>query len=265
MPNYKCCPTIHTFNYVLNLLVSNKQFEIVHEVFGKASELGVEINACCLNIMIKGLCGCGQIDAAYQVLDEFPKLGCRPNVRTFSTIIHGLCELGRVDDALALLERMENEGGVGIDAVVFNLLISGLRKQGRVEEGIELFDSMMVRGCHPVPGTYREVLYCLIDGKRFSEAKRFMGEMIEKRLHPSSESYKKLILGFCSEGSVEDVEWTLREMVVHRFVPTMGLWTQIVRCVLLDKQGNAPDHVGEIIVTELCHMSLRRMCQGWNV
>ncbi|KAL8512380.1 hypothetical protein ACS0TY_018751 [Phlomoides rotata] len=196
MPNYKCWPSVTTFNCVLNLLVSSKQFEVVHEVYMGASELGVEIDACCLNIIIKGLCECGRIEAAFKVLDEFPQQKCSPNTRTFSTIMHALCDRGRVDESFHLLHRMEEEG-MEVDAIVFNILISGLRKQGRVDEGVELFDSMMLKGCNPNPGTYQELLYCLLDAKRFYEAKNLMGKMIGKGISPSFDSYKMVIRGFC--------------------------------------------------------------------
>ncbi|KAD4179005.1 hypothetical protein E3N88_27596 [Mikania micrantha] len=40
-----------------------------------AEKLGVEFDACCLMIMIKGLCKNGDIIAAFQVFDKFPKQG----------------------------------------------------------------------------------------------------------------------------------------------------------------------------------------------
>lgn len=230
MHNYKCWPTVKTFNFVLNLLVSSKQFEIVHEVYRGASELGVEVDACSLNIIIKGLCECGELDAAYLVLDEFPNQKCSPNVRSFSTIIHGLCEQGRLDQAFALLDRMEREG-VDPDAVTFNILISGLRKQGRTDEGIQLLDRMMRKGCDPNSGTYQQVLYALLDAKKFAEAKAFMHRMISKGVYPSFESYKSIIHGFCDEALVSDLDWVLKQMVRQGFVPKMGMWKRILECI----------------------------------
>ncbi|KAM3287103.1 hypothetical protein P3S67_020533 [Capsicum chacoense] len=87
---------------------------------------------------------------------------------------------------------MEKED-VEADAVVFNTLIFGLRKVGRVDEAIEMFKKVMVKGCDPNPGTYQEMLYALLDGKRFLEAKDFMGVMIDKRVNPSFESYKVMV------------------------------------------------------------------------
>ncbi|KAL6957020.1 hypothetical protein U1Q18_024351 [Sarracenia purpurea var. burkii] len=237
MPNYNCWPTVKTLNFVLNLLVSSKQFDIVHEVYLGASKLGIEIDACCLNIMIKGLCGCGDLDAAFSVLDEFPKQGCRPNVRTYSTIMHGLCERGRIEEAFEFFERMEREG-IEPDTITFNILISGLRKQGRVEEGIELLHKMRLKGCDPNSGTYQEVLYGLVDAKKFLEAKGFMGRMILEGATPSFDSYKLIIRGLCEQKLVEDLDWVLKQMVQHGFVPKMGMWRQILQCIFFSRDSS---------------------------
>ncbi|CAN4117645.1 unnamed protein product [Withania somnifera] len=233
MPSYKCWPSVKTFNFVLNLLVNNKQFDVVDKVYMRGYELGLEIDVCSLNIMVKGLCRCGEIDVAYKLFDEFPKQNCRPNVRTFSTIMHGLCGRGRVDEALELLQRMEEED-VEPDAIVFNTLISGLRKQGRVDEGIDMFKKVMSKGCDPNPGTYQEVLYALLDAKRFLEAKDFMAMMIDKRVNPSFESYKVIIHGLCDGKLLGDLDWVLRQMVRHGFVPRMGMWRKILGCLFPD-------------------------------
>ncbi|KAM3287102.1 pentatricopeptide repeat-containing protein, mitochondrial-like [Capsicum chacoense] len=234
MPSYKCWPSVRTFNFVLNVLVNSKQFDVVDKVYTRGVyELGVEIDECCLNIIVKGLCRCGEFDAVYKVFDEFPKQNCRPNVRTFATVMHALCVRGRVDEALSLLERMEREG-VEADAVVFNTLIFGLRKVGRVDEAIEMFKKVMVRGCDPNPGTYQEMLYALLDGKRFLEAKDFMSVMIDKRVNPSFESYKLMIHGLCDGKLLEDLDWVLMQMVRHGFVPRMGMWKKILGCLFPD-------------------------------
>ncbi|XP_017257737.1 pentatricopeptide repeat-containing protein At3g14580, mitochondrial isoform X1 [Daucus carota subsp. sativus] len=232
MPQYSCWPTVKTFNFVLNLLVTSKQFDIVHEVYMGASNLGVEVDACCLNIIIKGLCECGDVEAALKVLEEFPKQNCVPNVRTFSTLMHGLCRHGKVEEALRLFERMENEG-VEADAITFNILIVGLRKHGRAEEGIKLFDRMMLKGCAPNPGTYQEVLYGLLDMEKFVEAKEFMSSrMFQKGVKPSFESYKLLLQGICDQNLVEDAHWVLKKLVHQGFLPKMKMWKQLIQCVV---------------------------------
>lgn len=236
MPNYNCWPTVKTFNFVLNLLVSTRQFDIVHEVFMGASKLGVEIDACSLNILIKGLCVSGKLEAAFKVFDEFPKQGCRPTVLTFSTLMHGLCERGRLDEAFELLDTMERKE-IYPDTITFNILISGLRKQGRVEEGIELLERMKLKGCSPNPGSYQQVLYGLLDAGRYTEAKEFMNKMIGMDVRPSFESYRLIIKGLCNESLLEDVCWVLKQMVRQGNIPRMGMWRQILHCVF-SRNGN---------------------------
>ncbi|GAB2284264.1 hypothetical protein Dimus_018730 [Dionaea muscipula] len=223
MKDFNCWPSVKTFNFVLNLLVSSKQFDIIPRVYLGAIELGIEIDACCLNILIKGLCECGRLDDAYNVLDEFPKQGCRPNLRSYSTIMHSLCEHGRVYDAFELLTRLENEG-ISPDTITFNILISGLRKQGKLEEAIELLDRMMLKGCKPNLGSHQQVLYGLLEAKQFVRAKCFMNQMISRRFRPSFESYKLMILGLCTENLMEEVDLVLQHMVRHGFTPRMGMW-----------------------------------------
>ncbi|GAV78688.1 PPR_1 domain-containing protein/PPR_2 domain-containing protein, partial [Cephalotus follicularis] len=230
MPSYNCWPSVKTFNFVLNLLVCSKFFDVVYKVYLQAPVLGVEIDTCCLNILIKGLCESGNLSAAFYVLDEFPKQRCKPNVRTFSTLMHGLCEGGMVEEAFELFERMERDG-IDPDTITFNILISGLRKQGRVKEGMELLERMKLKGCRPNPGSYQEVLYGLLETNKFVEAKRFMGWMISEGVNPSFLSYKKLIEGLCEEKAVNDMDWVLKQMVHQGFVPKMGMWGEIVRTV----------------------------------
>uniref|UniRef100_A0A7C9E6Y0 Uncharacterized protein n=3 Tax=Opuntia streptacantha TaxID=393608 RepID=A0A7C9E6Y0_OPUST len=227
MPSYDCWPSVKTFNFVLNLLVSSKRFDAAHRLYLGASHLWVEVDACTLNILIKGLCQCGCLEDALHVLDEYPMQGCSPNKLTFSTIMHCMCEKGMVDEAFGLVERMEKEG-VSPDAVTFNILVSGLQKQGRVEEAMDLLDRMKLKGCEPNKGTYQEVLYGLLKANKFTDARDFVRQMRSKSLIPSFLSYKLLIMGLCDENLLGDVDWVLRSMASVGFVPRMEMWRRVL-------------------------------------
>lgn len=98
---------------------------------------------------------------------------------TYSTLIHELCERNRFEEAFELFENMEIDC-VGPNIITVNVLISGFWKSGRVEKSIELFMRMMVGGCEPSSNTYQEILYCLVDRKKFAYAKDFMSNMVFK-------------------------------------------------------------------------------------
>jgi hypothetical protein len=55
MPGYNCWPSTKTFNYVLHMLVCKRQYEVVHEVYSSAPRLGVTLDTCSFNILVKGL------------------------------------------------------------------------------------------------------------------------------------------------------------------------------------------------------------------
>ncbi|EXC11739.1 hypothetical protein L484_020794 [Morus notabilis] len=234
---YGCWPTAKTFNSVLNLLVSARLFDVVHELFVAAPKLGVVIDACCLNIMIKGLCECRKLEVALQMLDEFPRQGCEPNLLTFTTLMHYLCVHGKVEEAIKLFERMEEEG-IEPDTITFNVLIAGLRRQGRVDEGMVLLQRMKLKGCNPNVGSYQEVFNGLLDAERFSEANEVMSRIISMGSSPSIKSFKCLIHGLCEENRMEDIDWALKQMGKQGFVPKMWMWKEILQSLFGGKTSD---------------------------
>ncbi|XP_077252309.1 uncharacterized protein LOC143891648 isoform X2 [Tasmannia lanceolata] len=251
MPDFHCWPTIKTFNFVLNMLVCTRQFDVIHEVYLSAPRLGVALDTCCFNILIKGLCQCDKLDAAFELLHEFPKQGCRPNVTTYSTLMHCLCKHDKVDEAFELFERMEKEG-YHPDSITFNILISGLCKQGRVVEATELLDKMRLKGCSPNSGSYQAVLYGLLSCDRFVEAKDFMNRMVSDNFHPSFLSYKLLIDGLCTQNLLNDVDLVLKQMVRQGFVPRMGTWKKILEIMFIGKNDyysiNYENNIMKIVI-----------------
>ncbi|KAI4967009.1 hypothetical protein ZWY2020_034460 [Hordeum vulgare] len=154
MSEYGCWPSTKTFNYVLHMLVCRQQYEVVHEVYSSAPRLGVELDTCCFNILIKGLCQFGRFNEALSLLDEMPKQDCRPNAMTYSTLMHFLCRNCRVDEAFELFERMRKEE-IDADTVVYNILVSGLCREGRVTSAYDLFKSMSLRAAILIQGLIR--------------------------------------------------------------------------------------------------------------
>ncbi|KAK7401716.1 hypothetical protein VNO78_13415 [Psophocarpus tetragonolobus] len=230
-------PSTRTFNFLLNVLVNLRLHDAARHLFLHAPRLGVPLDACTLNILIKGLCARGHLNAAFGVLGEFQGLGCQATARTYATLMKGLCEMGRVEEAFGLLEKMES-GGVDADVAVFNILIGGLRKLGRVDEGWRVLEGMLGKGVSPNAVTYNEVLSGLVQNGRFHEGKDLVENMGFKGFLPSFGAYKALVLGFSDNERLQELEWVLRDMVRKGFVPRMGMWRKIVKC-LVQKEENS--------------------------
>ncbi|KAG9457043.1 hypothetical protein H6P81_001551 [Aristolochia fimbriata] len=227
MPDFRCWPSVKTFNCVLNMLVCEKQYDVIHEIYLSASQLGVKVDTCTFNILLKGLCKVGKLDSAFALLSELPKQGCRPNTTTYSTIMHGLCKHNKLEEAFVLLDRMETEGCYP-DTVTFNILISGLCKQERIDEAKMLLYKMQLKGCAPNSGSYQALLHGLLNCGNFVEAKDFMVLMVSKGIHPSFLSYKMVIDGLCRHTPSYEVDWLLKQMVQQGFIPRKGTWKVVL-------------------------------------
>ncbi|KAI3853841.1 hypothetical protein MKX03_001169 [Papaver bracteatum] len=196
MPDYHCFPSTITFNFVLNLLVS----------------LGVVVNTCSFNILIKGLCKNDNVKEGFELLDEFPKQDCQPNAITYSTLMHCLCRNGRTDEAFKLLDRMENEG-CGPDTITFSLLISGLGKQGRADEGVELDRTKM--------NEFKQIRGHIKFSLMLSFAWIGIGRC-QRDFRPVFLSNKTVIEGLCKDNRSGNVDFVLNQMMHQGFVPKMG-------------------------------------------
>lgn len=243
---YGAWPSSETFASVLDLLVSARMFDAVCEVFVAAPRLGVEIDSRCLNVMVKGLCECGQLDNAVQVLDEFPQLNCEPDGATFMTLMRHFCARGRIYEAVGLFKRMDREG-IEPDTAAFNVLIAGLGKRGRVDEGAALLEAMRLEGCEPDGESYHAVFSGLVAAGRFVKAKELVREAAAKGVIPSFSAYKRLIRGLCREDRMEDVDWVLEEMTRQGFVANLGVWTEILEIMFAGKSNHKCDSFEEII------------------
>ncbi|KQJ84625.1 pentatricopeptide repeat-containing protein At3g14580, mitochondrial [Brachypodium distachyon] len=242
MPGYNCWPSTKTFNYVLHMLVCKRQYEVIHEVYESAPWLGVTLDTCCFNILIKGLCQFGKFDEAISLLHEMPKQECLPNVVTYSTLMHFLCQHGRVDKAFELFERMRKEE-IDADTVVYNILISGLCREGKVTIAFDMFKSMSSEGCYPNSGTYQVLLDSLLTSRNFTEAKDLVCMMSAEGLRPSFSSYKLLIDGLCSVNCLEDGHLIFKQMVDQGFIPRMGTWTKLLTSMSLTYTGDFLDNL----------------------
>lgn len=233
MPEVCSCPSVKTFNYVLNLLVNNRQFQVIQELYLSAPRLGVTVDTCSFNILIKGLCKIGQFEAAVDLFDEMPKQGCAPNTNTYSTLIHYLCRNNRVQEAFETYERMCNDESAPRDTILFNILISGLCINKRVDEAMGLLKRMPSNNCYPNSGTYQALLDGLINSKRYLEAKDFIQVMVSNGVRPSLSSYKVAIHGLCNKKCLDGAHFVLKYMVQQGFAPRIGIWRKLIKSVLL--------------------------------
>eukprot|EP00252_Welwitschia_mirabilis_P011636 TRINITY_DN2595_c0_g1_i3.p1 TRINITY_DN2595_c0_g1~~TRINITY_DN2595_c0_g1_i3.p1 ORF type:complete len:436 (-),score=67.28 TRINITY_DN2595_c0_g1_i3:136-1443(-) len=231
MRDFQCFPSVKTFNFVLNMLVSSNDYETVHKLYLEAPNMAISPDICTFNILIKALCQMGKLDAAFSLLSEIPQQGLSANNTTYGTLMKYLSSSGKSEEVIKLFEKMV-ESGCNPDTANYNILISALSKEGRFEDAHNVLDEMKAKRCKRNSGSYHALLYGLLHNQMYQDGKELMHEMLLKKCLPGRSSYKSLVSGFCVKDNVDEATRMLKASLKRGIVPKMGTWNFLVRAVI---------------------------------
>ncbi|VFQ60428.1 unnamed protein product [Cuscuta campestris] len=196
--------TVKSLNTLLNALVNNKEYDLVHILFKNCrKKLDIVPNLVTCNILLKALCKKRDIDAAISILDEMPAMGIVPNVVSYTTILGGYVLRGDMAGA----ERMLNETlykGLFPDATTYTILMDGFVKKGQLMNAIKVMDEMEGNGVKPNYVTYAVMIDALCAGKKPGEAVSLLNDMLENRYLPSETLCCRVIDAMCEAGKIQE-------------------------------------------------------------
>ncbi|XP_059652209.1 pentatricopeptide repeat-containing protein At5g16420, mitochondrial [Cornus florida] len=196
--------SVRSFNTLLNALIQNKRYHLVHTLFKNCREkLDIVPNVFTANILIKALCKSNDIDGAFRVLDEMPSMGMIPNVVTYTTILGGYVSRGDMLGARRVFGEILDRGWIP-DATTYTILMDGFCKLGRLIDAIKVMDDMEENGVEPNDVTYGVMIEAYCRENKSGEALNLLDDMLEKKYVPSSALCCKVIDALCEQGKVED-------------------------------------------------------------
>ncbi|KAI4354474.1 hypothetical protein L6164_003333 [Bauhinia variegata] len=196
--------SVRSLNTLLNALVQNKRYDLVHLMFKNCrTKFGVIPNVFTCNILIKALCKKWDVEGALKVLDEMPAMGMVPNVVTYTTILGGYVSRGDMGGAKRVFGELFDRGWLP-DATTYTILMDGFCKQGRLVDAIKVMDDMEENGVEPNDVTYGVMIEAYCKNKKSGEALNLLDDMIERKYIPSSALCCRVIDLLCQEGKVED-------------------------------------------------------------
>ncbi|XWS38909.1 hypothetical protein CRYUN_Cryun18bG0003800 [Craigia yunnanensis] len=102
---FGCEPTVKIYNHVLDALLSENRFSMIHPIYGNMKRDGLEPNLHTCTILLKALCMNNKIDGACKLLNEMASVGYYPDAMSYTTIICSMCKLGKVEEARELMMR----------------------------------------------------------------------------------------------------------------------------------------------------------------
>ncbi|CBI39576.3 pentatricopeptide repeat-containing protein At5g16420, mitochondrial isoform X1 [Vitis vinifera] len=203
IPSFGLQPSVRSFNTLLNTLVQNKRFDLVHLMFKNCrKKFGIVPNVFTCNILVKALCKKNDIDAAIRVLEEMPAMGFIPNVVTYTTILGGYVSKGDMVGARRVFGEILDRGWVP-DPTTYTILMDGYCKKGRFMDAVKVMDEMEENRVEPNDVTYGVIIEAYCKEKKSGEVLNLLDDMLEKKYIPSSALCCRVIDMLCEEGKVE--------------------------------------------------------------
>ncbi|CAB4299655.1 unnamed protein product [Prunus armeniaca] len=204
IPKFGAQRSAKSLNALLNALVQNHEYGLVHSVFKNCGQrFGVRPNVFTCNILIKALCQKGDVETALKVLDEMPAMGFVPDVVTYTTVLGGYVLRGDMVGAKRVFGEVLDRGWHP-DATTYTILMDGFVKQGKLVDAVKVMDEMEENKVGPNEVTYGVMIEAYCKAKKSGEAVNLLNDMLEKRYIPSSALCCKVIDILCHEGKAED-------------------------------------------------------------
>ncbi|GMH31230.1 hypothetical protein Nepgr_033073 [Nepenthes gracilis] len=219
MGDFSVNRSVKSLNCLLNALVQNKKYDWVHLVFKNSRKnFGIIPNIFTGNMLVKALCGNGDMNGALRLLDEMPGMGMVPNVVTYTTILGGYVGKGDMARAKMVFGEKLDRGWVP-DATTYTILMDGICKKGKLIDAVKVMDEMEENGVEPNEVTYGIMIEAYCKAKKSGEALNLLGDMLEKKYIPSSVLCCKVIDILCEEGKVEDACQLWKKLLKKNVTP----------------------------------------------
>ncbi|KAJ8748458.1 hypothetical protein K2173_003353 [Erythroxylum novogranatense] len=234
---FKVKRSVRSLNTLLNTLVQNKRYHLVHAMFRDCrTKYGIVPNVFTYNILIKGLCEKRDLKAAVKVLDEMPSMGLIPNVVTYTTILGGYVSLGDMVNAEKVFGELFDRGWLP-DATTFAILMDGYCKQGTLNDAIKVMDNMEEYSVEPNDVTYGVMIEAYCKAKKSGEACNLLDDMLDKNYIPNSALCCKVIDVLCEQDKVDDACDLWKRMLKKNCMPDNAITSTLIHW--LCKEGKA--------------------------
>ncbi|XP_058086031.1 pentatricopeptide repeat-containing protein At1g02060, chloroplastic [Magnolia sinica] len=227
-------PNVITYTTIIRGYCEKRSVAEVLDVFEEMVRRGLKPNRITYNTLIQGLCDARELDKMKEILKGIMENGeFRPDTCTFNTLMNAHCNAGKLDDALKMFEKM-SELEVVPDSATYSVLIRSFCERGEFERAEELFDELgekeiLLRGdgCVPLVAAYNPIFEYLCAEGKTGKAERVFRQLLKKGTQDPL-SFKTLILGHCTEGTLGAGYEILVLMLRRDFVPDMETYGSLI-------------------------------------
>ncbi|KAL8511022.1 hypothetical protein ACS0TY_017740 [Phlomoides rotata] len=200
-------PTLYTYNFLMNGLVSCMYIESAERVLEVMENGIVKPDVVTYNTMIKGYCKSGNVKKAIEMFQDMEVKKVEPDKITCLTLMQACYSKEDYDFCLKLYNEMQDKG-VDIPPHAYSLLICGLCKEWKSMEGYTVFEHMLAKGCKPNVAIYTALIDAYAKIRNLDMAMGLFQRMQSEGFVPDEVTYGVVINGLCKSGRCgEAIQW----------------------------------------------------------
>ncbi|KAL4199286.1 hypothetical protein AMTRI_Chr03g50400 [Amborella trichopoda] len=206
MKDRKCLPGMKFFENTIDILIKQNNPSDACLLWEIMVSNGVLPNLVMYNAIIELLSNNNMVDPAYKYLDEMVYDGAFPNSQTYNLIFHCLVKNKKVREATNFFHEMvKNEFYPDPQKCTF--AIKMFFEEDDPEMAIEIWECVFENEIHPMEESANVLLVGLRDYDRLSEVKRFMGNILDKKIKVNTSTMRKLRNAFVKAGKEDTYDW----------------------------------------------------------
>ncbi|XP_077997055.1 leucine-rich PPR motif-containing protein, mitochondrial-like [Glandiceps talaboti] len=201
----KCCGSL------LAEVPASERTEMVHHIWDKLSNLGVQYDVNHYNALLKVYLQNEHKFSPTDFLADMEAKGIVPNMLTHQTFIGAYCQQGDIQGAGKVLEFMKSKE-MPITVNVFNSLITGHARTGDMENAKSMLTIMKNVGLSPTVDSYTSLMCTYAEQGDIDSIKELLQALRKEEMMVPDRNLMQVVTSFAKAGHKHHVEEILNEL-----------------------------------------------------
>ncbi|KAI3716807.1 hypothetical protein L1987_67972 [Smallanthus sonchifolius] len=141
----------------------------------------------------------------------------KPSSNVLDALISAHLSSNNMVTALSIFETMQNSDNYKPTAHTYNLFISAFANLGNSKAMLAWYSAKIASGFLADLDAYGALILGSVKLKRFEDAERFYGEMLEARIKPNALVLDNMVVGFCEQKDLVKIRGFLKSVLEHKW------------------------------------------------
>ncbi|KAI3823725.1 hypothetical protein L1987_05165 [Smallanthus sonchifolius] len=164
---------------------------------------------------------CGKIHDPQTAMRVFTSMesnhGGKPSSNVLDALISAHLSSNNMVTALSIFETMQNSDDYKPTAHTYNLFISAFANLGNSKAMLAWYSAKIASGFLADLDAYGALILGSVKLKRFEDAEKFYGEMLEARIKPNAVVLHSMLVGFCEQKDLVKIRGFLKGVLEHKW------------------------------------------------